>query len=112
MGILKTIFNNTGKPQGLLGKMMVNSMNFGHAGVADWGMRFLEVSAPESIADLGCGGGRNAARLMEKYPAARLTALDHSESSVEKSDRSIRRRCKATDVLFCREPYLTKGGCA
>ena len=85
MGILKTIFNNTGKPQGLLGKMMVSSMNSGHAGVADWGMGFLDVPAPASIADLGCGGGRNAAKLMEKYPAAKLTALDHSEISVEKT---------------------------
>ena len=85
MGILKTIFNNTGKPQGLLGKMMVNSMNSGHAGVADWGMSFLDVPAPAFIADLGCGGGRNAAKLMEKYPAAKLTALDHSEISVEKT---------------------------
>ena len=85
MGILKMIFNNTGKPQGLLGKMMVNSMNSGHAGVADWGMRFLDVPAPATIADLGCGGGRNAAKLMEKYPAAKLTALDHSEISVVKT---------------------------
>lgn len=85
MGILKTIFNNTGKPQGLLGKMMVTSMNSGHAGVADWGMGLLDVSDPVAIADLGCGGGRNAAKLMEKYPAARLTALDHSEVSVEKT---------------------------
>lgn len=85
MGVLKTIFNNTGKPQGLLGKIMVSSMNSGHAGVADWGMSFLDVSAPASIADLGCGGGRNAAKLMVKYPTAKLTALDHSEISVEKT---------------------------
>ena len=85
MGILKTIFNNTGKPQGLLGKMMVASMNSGHAGLADWGMGLLDVPAPASIADLGCGGGRNAAKLMEKYPAAKLTALDHSAISVEKT---------------------------
>lgn len=85
MGILKTIFNNTGRPQGLLGKMMVSSMNSGHAGVADWGMSFLDVPAPASIVDLGCGGGRNAAKLMEKYPAAKLAALDHSEISVEKT---------------------------
>ena len=85
MGIRKTIFNNTGKPQGLLGRMMVASMNSGHAGVADWGMGFLDIPAPATIADLGCGGGRNAAKLMEKYPSVKLTALDHSEISVEKT---------------------------
>lgn len=91
MGILKKIFGNTSKLQGLLGKIMVSSMNSGHAGVADWGMSFLNISAPKAIADLGCGGGRNAAKLLEKYPDATLTALDHSEISVEKTRRSIMR---------------------
>ena len=85
MGFLKTIFNNTGKPKGILGRLMVSSMNSGHAAVSDWGMNFLDVQSPEKIADLGCGGGRNAAKLMEKYPAAKLVALDHSEISVEKT---------------------------
>ena len=67
--------------------MLVSSMNSGHAGVAEWGMGFLNVSMPAAIADLGCGGGRNAAKLMERYPTAKLMALDHSEISVEKTAR-------------------------
>ena len=35
--------------------------------------------------DAGCGGGRNAAKLLEKYPEAKLTALDYSPVSVEKT---------------------------
>lgn len=75
MGLLKTIFNNTRKPEGWLGKMMVNGMNNGHAAVADWGMSCLTVPQPARIADLGCGGGRKAAQLLERYPHACLTAL-------------------------------------
>lgn len=76
MGLLKTFFNNTGKPQGFLGKMMVNGMNSGHAEVSDWGMGFLEIEVPNEVVELGCGGGRNAAQLMKKYEKAKLTALD------------------------------------
>ena len=31
MGIWKTFFNNTRKPEGLLGRCMVDSMNHAHA---------------------------------------------------------------------------------
>lgn len=85
MGILKRIFNNTGRPQGFLGTLMVSGMNTGHAEVSDWGIDCLEITAPGNIIELGCGGGRNAARLMEKYRNAKLCALDYSEVSVRKT---------------------------
>ena len=37
MGIVKKLFNSTRKPEGLLGELMVKSMNKGHAAVSDWG---------------------------------------------------------------------------
>ena len=85
MGILKKYFNQTRKPEGFLGKMMVNGMNGGHAKLADWGMSFLKEVNPESAVDLGCGGGRNAGELMNKYPHSKVTAIDYSEVSVEKA---------------------------
>lgn len=87
MGLLKKYFNNTRKPEGWLGKLMVNGMNGGHAALSDWGMSFLKVSQPVKIADLGCGGGRNAASLLKRYPRASLTALDYSDVSVEKTQQ-------------------------
>ena len=36
MGLFKKFVNQTRKPEGFLGKMMVRSMNSGHAKVADW----------------------------------------------------------------------------
>lgn len=94
MNLMKLIFNNTGKPRGLLGRWMVASMNTNHAGVSDWGMSFLDVQMPGMIADLGCGGGRNAQKLLEKYPASKLTALDHSDISVGKTRRINRAAVK------------------
>ena len=70
MGLLKTFFNNTGKPAGFLGRVMLWSMNWGHAPVADWGMGFISGLRPEQIVDIGCGGGRNAAELLRRFPRA------------------------------------------
>ena len=57
MGIIKDYMNQTRKPEGILGKMMILGMNMGHAGMAKWGTSFLDVRPPEQIVDLGCGGG-------------------------------------------------------
>jgi len=85
MGLFKKYVNQTRKPEGFLGKMMVNGMNGGHAKMADWGMSFLPEIAPREIIDLGCGGGRNAGALLKKYPDTKVTALDYSDVSVEKA---------------------------
>ena len=91
MGILKVFFNNTRKPEGLLGRCMVGSMNHAHAALADWGISYLPETGPTKIAELGCGGGRNIRALLRKYPAATVTALDYSKISVEKA-RSVNRK--------------------
>jgi len=85
MGLFKNYVSQTRKPEGFLGKMMVNGMNGGHAKMADWGMAYLKTIEPEEIVDIGCGGGRNAGALLEKYPAAHVTAIDYSEVSVSKA---------------------------
>lgn len=85
MGLYKNFVSQTRKPEGFLGKMMVNGMNGGHANMADWGMAHLQSIAPEEILEIGCGGGRNASELLKKYPNAKLTAIDYSEVSVGKA---------------------------
>lgn len=58
MGLMKHFFQQTRKPEGFLGKIMVGGMNGGgHAKLADWGMSHLEVAGVTAIAELGCGGG-------------------------------------------------------
>lgn len=98
MKIFKILFNNTRKPKGLLGKWMVNSMNHAHAAVADWGMSHLPDISPGEIADLGCGGGRNVKELLQRYPAATVTALDYAELSVRKTQK-------------VNQPAIQKGRC-
>lgn len=85
MGLYKKFVNQTRKPEGTLGKMMVNGMNSGHAKMADWGMSHLLGINPSKILEVGCGGGRNAGELAKKFPVAKVTAIDYSEVSVDKA---------------------------
>ena len=85
MGLFKKYINQTRKPEGALGKLMLQGMNSGHAKLADWGLEQLPALSPAEILELGCGGGRNAGALLRAYPAARVTAVDHSALSVERT---------------------------
>ncbi|MEE6148209.1 class I SAM-dependent methyltransferase [Olsenella sp. YH-ols2223] len=87
MGLIRSFFNNTRKPTGLRGRLMLSRMNAEHAAVSDWGMAQLPATSPRSIAELGCGGGRNAAELLRRYPGASLTAIDYSPESVGRTAR-------------------------
>lgn len=85
MGLYRKFINQTRKPEGTLGRMMVNGMNSGHAKMADWGMSHLPEMNPSKILDVGCGGGRNAGELAKRYPSSQVTAIDYSEVSVDKA---------------------------
>ena len=85
MGLFKKFVSQTRKPEGFMGKMMVNGMNGGHAKMADWGLAHLVSVSPKDIIEIGCGGGRNAGELLKKYPESQLTAIDYSEVSVGKA---------------------------
>ncbi len=88
MGLFLKFINQTRKPKGFLGKMMVNRMNGGgHVKLANWGMMHLKSYAPNDILEIGCGGGRNVGELLRRYPASTVTAIDYSEVSVEQTTK-------------------------
>ena len=70
MGIIKRFINQTRKPEGILGTLMLRGMNSGHAVLADWALSHLPPIVPQMAVDLGCGGGRNVAALLRKFPHA------------------------------------------
>ena len=88
MGLLSKIFSNTRKPEGFWGRMMVAGMNGGsHAAMANWGLDFGSVPAVGEILDIGCGGGANLQRLMQRSVDSKVTGVDYSSVSVEKSKK-------------------------
>ena len=85
-----SFFENTRKPVGLGGKIMVAMMNLGHSPVARWGLHFLELTLDAKVLDCGCGGGANIKRLLKKCPEGIVKGIDYSPVSVEKA-RSLNR---------------------
>mgnify|MGYP002619983030 FL=1 len=80
-----SFFENTRKPDGIGGKIMVSVMNMGHKALADWGFQFLEIPDDGKILDCGCGGGANIERMLREHLKTVVKGIDYSEISVEKS---------------------------
>ncbi len=83
--MLKEFFNNTRKPQGLGGKIMLSMMNFGHSSMAKWGMSHIRIKDNFTILDIGCGGGKNIKIWLDKVPKGTVRGIDYSAESVKKS---------------------------
>ncbi|MBQ8280612.1 MAG: class I SAM-dependent methyltransferase [Roseburia sp.] len=96
-----SFFENTRKPKGFGGKIMVAMMNSGHADMANWGFQFLNVPENAAVLDCGCGGGVNIKRLLQKCPEGIVKGIDYSEISVEKTRKVNAKEIQAgrCDVL-------------
>ena len=111
MGLLSKIFSNTRKPEGFWGRMMVAGMNgSSHAAMASWGLDLADVPADGEILDIGCGGGANLARLMDRSLRAKVTGVDYSTVSVEKSrkvnaDAICKGRCTVLEASVSSLPF-------
>ena len=105
-----SFFENTRKPQGFGGKIMVAMMNSGHGAMADWGLEHITFPADAAVLDAGCGGGANVKKLLEKCPQGCVKGIDYSEVSVEKSRKVNAKaikggRCEVLQASVAQLPF-------
>ena len=82
-----SFFENTRKPVGFGGKIMVVMMNVGHSAVARWGLQFLNAAPDAKVLDCGCGGGANIKKLLKLCPKGTVQGIDYAAVSVEKAQK-------------------------
>lgn len=80
-------FENTRKPQGFGGKIMVKMMNSGHSKLAKWGFTKIYAKSNAKVLDIGCGGGANVVNWLSKCANGHVTGIDYSKVSVEESKK-------------------------
>lgn len=107
--MFQKFFQNTRKPQGFFGKMMLRGMNSGHAKMAAWGLSHLQMHDNSTILDIGCGGGANIAYMLNKLPGSTVNGLDYSEESVAFSKKTnaaqLGKRCTIEQGDVSALPY-------
>ena len=90
--------DNFGNPQGFIGRLMLSGMNMGHSPMAKWAFTQFDVPDDGKLVDIGCGGGFNIRRLLERSKDGFVYGIDISSTSVEKSKKTnkknIGKRCE------------------
>ena len=72
---INRILQNTRKPQGFWGRMILRSMNTGHAPLAAWAFTHLDWRPDWKVLDIGCGGGANIAHMLKRCPQGTASDL-------------------------------------
>ena len=80
-----SFFENTRKPTGRGGRVMVAMMNLCHRPLARWGLSHLRIAPDAAVLDCGCGA--NIRKLLKKCPGGVVKGIDYSPVSVEKSQK-------------------------
>ena len=102
-----SFFENTRKPAGFSGRVMVSMMNLCHSPMARWGFRFLKLAGNAAVLDCGCGGGANLTRLLKNAPTASSRASTTPPSAWKKPGRSTSRPFSRAAAPCCKEAWRT-----
>ena len=79
-------YRRSRRPEGIWGRLALKAMNSNeHEAMPVWALAFVDASEDCRVLDVGCGGGANVARLLEKFPKSTVTGMDVSTLAIEKS---------------------------
>ena len=71
------------RPQGETGVETLREMNDHHRPLSEWALSNLPEMTPDSILDIGCGGGMMISLLHSKYGEALIAGIDISDTAVD-----------------------------
>lgn len=82
MGIIEILVRQSGKPSGMLGRIMVKIMNHMDSGLNKWIVE--KINNPTGTAlDIGCGGGETILNLLKNNKIHHIIGIDYSLDSVK-----------------------------
>lgn len=94
---LNKILQNTARPEGFWGRMMLRGMNFFHSFQSKRGLSTVEWEPDWHVLDIGCGGGANLKRLLKLCHRGQIYGIDISEESVRfsrrRNSKELEKRC-------------------
>ncbi|MFW5702083.1 MAG: class I SAM-dependent methyltransferase, partial [Bacteroidota bacterium] len=100
MSIYDYLLEHFRKPKGFFGGMVARKMNESHAGMTEWGFRFIDIPHNARALDIGCGGGATVERLAGHAPNGKITGIDYSQKAVKTSSKHNREFIKSGRVTI------------
>ena len=111
MGMFSKFWSTNARPEGWLGRFALRMMNLTHTPMARWNLSFIDFQPDWTILDVGCGGGKNIARMLKLSPQGQVYGIDYSEESVamsrKKNGKLLGSRCFIEQGNVMDLPYET-----
>ena len=99
--------SNYSHPRGLIGRYMLRRRDREHEPLAVWGFDMIGIPQRAKMLDIGCGGGYNIRRMLERSPESRIYGLDISKQSVKLARAVNRKECLLHNKNVNRYFYFT-----
>ena len=88
MGLTKYLIEQSRKPRGFIGKIMISIMNNAHKKIFKIGIENIRINEKYKLLDLGFGGGMVLKILSKKYKDIKLFGIDFSEESIKLGNKN------------------------
>jgi len=83
MGMKEYLINQSKEPKGLIGKLMLMTMNMAHKSIFKLGLDNIRINDNSKMLDLGFGGGKALKMISGKHKNIKLFGIDFSEESLK-----------------------------
>lgn len=84
---LRSYYMRARNPKGFWAFLIIRSMNGKrHAALPEWVLSDLQIKEDAIVLDVGCGGGANVARLLDRCPKGHVTGVDNSTIAIEEAN--------------------------
>ncbi len=98
MKIIDALVEQCKEPNGLLGAVMLKTMEMMDAGLNKWAFKQIDLTGG-NILDIGCGGGKTIYALSKMFPESNIYGIDFSEEAVKMALRKNKNMVKEGRVL-------------
>lgn len=86
MGIIEALVRQSGKPSGIVGRLMVKIMNQVDSGLNKWILE--KIDCPNgNVLDIGCGGGETIWQLLKNNRVNSIMGIDYSLDAVRVAEK-------------------------
>lgn len=99
MKVIDKLVEQCKEPNGLLGIVMLKTMEIMDAGLNKWALKQMNLTNG-NILDIGCGGGKTIHRLSKMFPKSKIFGIDCSEEAVKMAMRKNWHMVKVDRVLI------------
>ena len=88
MNLFNYLIDQSRKPKGFVGKIMLKIMNKAHRNIFELGIGNINIQEDNRILDLGFGGGIALKQLSRQYKNIKLFGIDFSEEAIETASKN------------------------